>query len=390
MKDSKLIKVAIPITGEEEAAAVREVILSGKFVSGLNVTAFESEFASYIGVSEAAAVNSGTAALHLALAVLGIGPGDEVIVPSLTFMSTVTSVFHQNAVPVFADIDKDSFCISPDDIKKKITKRTRAIIPVHLYGNAADMDKIMQIADKRNLYVIEDCAQAHGTEYKGKRVGGIGDIGAFSFFATKQMTTGEGGIIISNDKKWIDDAKQRRSHGMTGRDDHEVLGYNYRMNEMAAAMGLIQLKKLDELNQQRIENSLWLLRKLEDNPREWFQTPKITDKIKHTFFWCPLKICSEQGYDTKDVVNRLREKYVEVRHRYYQPLYKQKVIQDYSPYPNGCPYSCRPEDCGQDYRNLYLPNVEEIAGNIIGLPNHPALKTEQLEYIIETVLNLYG
>jgi dTDP-4-amino-4,6-dideoxygalactose transaminase len=176
---------------------------------------------------------------------------------------------------------------------------------------------------------------------------------------------------------------------MTGRDDHQVLGYNYRMNEMAAAMGLVQLKKLDAFNKKRIENSLSIIETLRKNPRKWFQVPKLSDEIKHTFFWCPLKICAAQGYETRDVVNRLRENHIEVRHRYYQPLYKQKVIQDCSPYPNGCPFSCRKESFEQDYKNLYLPNVEEIAGNIIGLPNHPALQSEHLKYIIETVLNLY-
>jgi len=389
MTDGTLIKVAVPITGEEEAEAVRKVILSGNFVSGKNVVAFENAFSSYIGVSEASAVNSGTAALHLALSVLGIGPGDEVIVPALTFMSTVTSVFHQNAIPVFADIDNESFCISPADIKKRITDRTKAIIPVHLYGNAAEMDEIMKIAEEFGLFVIEDCAQAHGTEYKGKRVGSIGHIGAFSFFATKQMTTGEGGIIVSDNYEWIAKSKQIRNHGMTGRDDHEVLGYNYRMNEMAAAIGLVQLRKLGELNEKRIENSLFLLDKLREKAGNWYEVPKLAREIKHTFFWCPLIIKRIEGFSPRDVVKRLKDKGIEARHRYYEPLYKQKVIQDHSPYPGGCPFICCTDRHRQDYGSLFLPNVEKIAGNIIGLPNHPALKNEDLDYIVETILNLF-
>ena len=157
--NKEFIKVAVPITGEEEAAAVREVILSGNLVSGRKVNEFEETFAEYIGVESAAAVNSGTAALHVALAVMGIGPGDEVIVPPLTFMSTISSVLHQNAIPVFADINSDTFCISPEEIKKSITARTKAIIPVHLYGNSAEMDEIMRIAEEYNLYVIEDCVR---------------------------------------------------------------------------------------------------------------------------------------------------------------------------------------------------------------------------------------
>ena len=387
--NKEFIKVAVPITGEEEAAAVREVILSGNLVSGRKVNEFEETFAEYIGVESAAAVNSGTAALHVALAALGIGPGDEVIVPPLTFFSTISSVYHQNAIPVFADIDKDSFCISPSDIRAKITDRTKAIIPVHLYGNSAELDEIMRIADEHNLHVIEDCAQAHGTEYKGKKVGSIGHIGFFSFFATKHMTTGEGGIITSNNTEWIKKARIIRSHGLANRDDHVCLGYNYRMNEMAAAMGNVQLKKLDNFNKQRIENSLFFLNELGRETAKWFRVPKFSKDIKHTFFWCPLIVNTENGFVTKDVVNKLKERGVEVRQRYQEPLYKQKVILGLSPYSNGCPFTCQPESNIPDYKSLNLPNVEVLAGNIIGLPNHPELNQEDLEYIMEAVLGLY-
>jgi len=386
---NKVIKVAAPITGEEEFEATREVFLSGNFVSGKKVAEFEENFASYTGTDDACAVNSGTAALHTALAVLGIGPGDEVIVPSLTFMSTVTSVLHQNAIPVFADIDKESLCICPEDIKKRISERTKAIIPVHLFGNSADMEKISELAKANDLYMIEDCAQAHGTEFKGKKVGSLGDMGAFSFFATKHMTTGEGGIITSNNKEWIEKAKQIRSHGMTNRNDHVFLGYNYRMNEIAAAIGLVQLKKLEGFNNKRIKNSLYLLNALSKNNSNWFTTPKIEKHIKHTFFWCPLIINSENGFSAEEVAKKLRSKGIEVRQRYNEPLYKQKVIQDGNPYPKGCPFTCQNQEKTQDYKNLFLPNVEVIAGNVIGLPNHPGLDQEDLNFIIEVCKTLY-
>lgn len=389
MNKRKLIRVAVPITGDEEIAAIREVVLSGNFVSGRKVAEFEEKFSFYIGTARASAMNSGTAALHVALAVLGIGPGDEVIVPPLSFMSTVTAVLHQNAIPVFADIDKKSFCISPEDISKRITPRTKAIIPVHLFGNAAEIDAIMEIAHKENLYVIEDCAQAHGTEYRGKKVGSIGHMGAFSFFATKNMTTGEGGIITSNNADWIEKANQIRSHGMCNRDDHVLLGYNYRMNEMAAAMGLVQLDKLEEFNARRIENSRFILGALGEVEGVWYRIPKLEKHIRHTFFWCPLLVKTEKGYKTAEVVQRLKEKGIEVRQRYQEPLYKQKIMTDMSPYPKGCPFQCGRGANYQDYGNLYLPHVESLAGNVIGLPNHPALHREELEYIAETVVNLY-
>jgi dTDP-4-amino-4,6-dideoxygalactose transaminase len=385
----KFIKVAVPVTGEEEARAIKEVVLSGSFISGRKVEEFEEKYADYIGVENAAAVNSGTAALHVALAVMGIGPGDEVIVPPLTFMSTITSVLHQNAIPVFADIDSDTFCLSPEEIKKSITTRTKAIIPVHLYGNSADMDEIMKIANERNLFVIEDCAQAHGTEYKERKVGGIGHIGVFSFFATKHMTTGEGGMLTSNNEEWVKKSRIIRSHGLINRDDHIYLGYNYRMNEIAAAMGLVQLNKLDSFNEQRIKNSLFLLNELGRINTNWFRIPKLSKDIKHTFFWCPLVVNTENGFATRDVVEKLKEKGIEVRQRYQEPLYKQKVIQELSPYPNGCPFTCQPESNIPNYKSLNLPNVEVLAGNIIGLPNHPELNQEDLEYILEVVLGLY-
>jgi perosamine synthetase len=387
--DKRQIQVAVPITGEEEVTAIREVVLSGQFVSGGKVAEFEKEFAEFIGVSDAAAVNSGTAALHVALAVLGVGPGDEVIVPPITFMSTVTAVLHQNAKPIFADIDPTTFCISPADIRRRITPRTRAIIPVHLFGNASDMGGVMELAEEFNLFVIEDCAQAHGTEYKGKKVGSIGHLGAFSFFATKHMTTGEGGILTSNNKQWIENAKVVRNHGMVNRDDHVCLGYNYRMNEIAAAMGLVQLKKLAALNRKRVQNSLYLLNALTKDRRTWFFTAKGQPDVNHTFFWCPLIINTADGYTTKDVVERLKKEGIEVRQRYQRPLYHQALIQDCSPYPGGCPFDCRAEVEHQNYRNLSLPNAEALAGNIIGLPNHPGLTRDDLDYIVNTILNLY-
>ena len=386
--DKQYIKVATPITGEEEADAIRKVVLSGNLVSGKNVRKFEEQFSEYIGVNDSAAVNSGTAALHVALSVLGIGPGDEVIVPPVTFMSTITAVFHQNAIPIFADIDKDSFCISPEDIERKITSRTKAIIAVHLYGNSSDMDAIMEISRKYNLLVIEDCAQAIGTEYKGKKVGSIGHMGAFSFFATKHMTTGEGGIVTSNNKEWIKQSCIVRSHGLINRDDHHFLGYNYRMNEIAAAMGLVQLKKLENFNEQRINNSLFLLDELKQHSSSWYIIPQLDHKIRHTFFWCPLIINRKKGFKTKDIVKKLKLKGIEVRQRYSEPLYKQKVIQNYSPFPGGCPFTCQNKANLQDYHSLKMINAEEFAGNIIGIPNHPKLQKNDLRYIIDKILEI--
>ncbi len=336
---NKKIKVAKPFVDEEEVQAVREVLLSGRYVSGPKVEEFEKKFADYIGVKHAVAVNSGTAALHVALASLGIGPGDEVIVPPLTFFSTVSAVLHQNAIPVFADIDLESFCLDPSDFEDKITENTKAVIPVHIFGNAAEMDEILRIADEYNVKVVEDCAQAHGTEYKGKKVGSIGDAGCFSFYATKHMTTGEGGMITTDSDEIAEKAKIIRNHGMVGRDQHVMLGYNYRMSEINAAIGLVQLKKLEKLNEKRIENSLYLLDRIRDEV-EWLGVPEIKEYVRHTFFWCPVVVMEEKvGLPTPEVVKKLKERGVEVRYRYREPLYKQKVLLDLSPYPKGCPFN---------------------------------------------------
>ncbi|MFC2001727.1 DegT/DnrJ/EryC1/StrS family aminotransferase [Chloroflexota bacterium] len=385
------IKVAEPFVGEEEAQAVREVLLSGSYVSGAKVQEFEQKFADYIGVKYAIAVNSGTAALHISLAALGIGPGDEVIVPPLTFFSTVTSVFHQNAIPIFADIELDSYCLSPQDVEQAVSERTRAVIPVHYFGNAADMEGINRVAQKHHLKVIEDCAQAHGTELNGSKVGSIGDTGAFSFFATKHMTTGEGGMITTNDKAIADLARIIRNHGMSGRDDHVVLGYNYRMTEMAAAMGIVQLNKLDDLNFKRIENSLYLINELKKRQLDWLILPGLREDVKHTFFWCPILIDEEKlGMSTQELIVKLRENGVETRHRYKEPLYKQKLMVDKSPYPRGFPFNSKHYDKEVDYGSLYLPNVEKIAGKVIGLPNHPKLGKEELDKVIAVIQAIRG
>ncbi len=382
------IKVAMPFVDEEEAEAVRQVLLSGKYVSGQKVKEFEDEFAQYIGVDHAIAVNSGTAALHISLASTGIGPGDEVIVPPITFFSTVSSVLHQNAIPVFVDIDPESFCLDPSDFEKKITENTKAVIPVHLFGNAAEMDEIMKIADEHNIKVIEDCAQAHGTEFKGKKVGSIGDVGCFSFYATKHMTTGEGGMVTTNNDDIAKKARMIRNHGMVGRDEHIILGYNYRMSEINAAIGLVQLKKLERLNEKRIKNSLYLLERVMEEV-EWLMVPGIKDYVRHTFFWCPVVVLEDKiGINTLGVIKKLREYGIEVRYRYREPLYKQKVLVNLSPYPRGCPFSCVNRKI--DYRNVYLPNAEKIAGKIIGLPNHPGLNRDELDYVIKVLKKIDG
>jgi perosamine synthetase len=362
------IKVASPQVGEEEANAVRDVLLSGNYVSGTKVKEFEKRFAQYIGVKHAMAVSSGTAALCIALQAMGIGRGDEVIVPPFSFFATISSVLFLGAIPVFADIDLENLCLSPKSTVTKITSKTKAIIPVHVFGAPAKMNEFTNISKTYKIPILEDCAQAHGTEYGGQKVGSFGEAGAFSFFATKHITTGEGGMITTNDSDIAKACKIIRNHGMTSRDTHEVLGYNNRMTEMEAAMGLVQLKKLDRLNQKRIENSKYLIRQLAS--LRWARIPLPQSEMLHTFFWCPLWLDEEKNDKTiLDLKQHLTKNEIGFRHRYNEPLYKQAVL----------------KKLGLDYSDVYLRNVEQVAGNIIGLPNHPGLTKKELDRIIDVL-----
>ena len=384
-----MIRVAKPFVGKEEIEAVSKVLLSGNYVSGKKVREFEKKWADYIGVKEAIAVNSGTAALHIALAVLGIGPGDEVIVPPMTFFSTITSVLHQNAIPVFADIEEDTLCLDPKSFREVITDRTKAVIPVHLYGNAANMPEITRISKENGIKVIEDAAQAHGTEINGKKVGSIGDIGEFSFFATKHITTGEGGMITTDNTEWAEVMCSIRNHGMIDRHNHTSLGYNYRMSEINAAIGIEQLKKLDVLNEKRIKNSEYIINMLREDKPDWVRLMDVRENVKHTYFWCPVIVNEEiLGISTKELHEKLKEKGLETRYRYLNPIYKQPLLKELSPYPKGCPYQCLENDKNYDYNNLYLPIAEKYAGKIIGLPNHPGLTKKECDRIVEILHEL--
>jgi perosamine synthetase len=233
------------------------------------------------------------------------------------------------------------------------------------------MDKFTKLSKKYNIPVLEDCAQAHGSEFKGQRVGGIGEAGAFSFFATKHMTTGEGGMITTNHKHIAETARIIRNHGMRGRDDHVLLGYNNRMTEIEAAMGLVQLQKLDSLNQRRVANSEYLLSHIRQLP--WAEVPVVShETIKHTYFWCPVLINEDSNRDIEDLKAHLKKHRIGFRQRYRAPLYKQSIL----------------TSIGLDYSKVYLENVEKVAGNIIGLPNHPKLTQKQMERII-VVLNQF-
>ena len=278
MADIK-VPIAKPIIGEEEIENVVEVLKSGMIAQGPKVMEFEEKFANWIGAKYGIATNSGTSALHVALLACGIGEGDEVITTPFTFIASGNAIVYTGATPVFADIDLDTYTIDPDSIEDLITDKTKAILPVQLYGQAADMDKIREIAEKHDLKIIEDAAQAHGAEYNGEKVGTLGDMACFSFYPTKNMTTSEGGMITTNDEELAKKAQMFRAHGASERYHHDEIGYNFRMTDIAAAIGLAQLNVIDEFNNKRISNANYLNEQLKDV--EGIVTPKSPDNYKH-------------------------------------------------------------------------------------------------------------
>ena len=352
------VPIAKPIIGEEEIENVVEVLKSGMIAQGPKVAEFEEKYAEWVGAEYGIAVNSGTAALHVALLSCGIGEGDEVITTPFTFIASGNSILYTGAKPVFADIDLDTYTIDPDSIEDLITENTKAILPVQLYGQSADMDKINQIAEKHGLIVIEDAAQAHGATFHGENVGTMGDMSCFSFYPTKNMTTSEGGIITTNDEDLAENAKMFRAHGASIRYHHNEVGYNFRMTDISAAIGLAQLGKIDEFNDKRIENAAYLNEGLKDV--DGVITPKCFDNAKHVYHQYTIRVEKGNRDDWVDIINECG---VGTGIHYPIPLYNQPIYKAL-----GIEGNC--------------PNAELAADNVISLPVHPSLTKEDLDRVI--------
>ena len=353
-----MIPIAKPLLGSDEVRAVTDAIMSGIIAEGPRVSDFEQAFADHIGVEHAIAVNSGTAALHAALLAHGIGDGDEVITTPFTFIATSNSILFTGARPVFADIDDDTFNINPDAIMEKITPKTKAILPVHLYGHPADMNAIMEIAEGHNLAVIEDACQAHGAVYDGKKVGSFG-TGTFSFYPTKNMTTSEGGMITTNDQNIADRARMIRSHGSRQRYVHEMLGYNFRMTDISASIGLVQLNKLDEFTRKRQSNAEYLSRGLKGI--DGITVPIMRRNCEHVFHQYTIR-----AKDRDELVKTLNKKGVGTGIYYPVPTHKQPFYQELG-------------------YNDSMPKCEKAASEVISLPVHPSVTQNELDYIIEVI-----
>ncbi len=381
-----------PIYGEEEISAAERVLRSGKFsrLSGVEAHSFEQEYAAWFGVKHAIGANNGTSAIHMALAALEIGPGDEVIHTSHCFIGTATPTAHNGATPVFADIDPRTFNIDPKSIEAKITPRTKAIVPVHINGCPADMDEIMDIARRHNLYVIEDAAQAHGALYKGKKVGTIGDVGCFSFWEDKLMTTaGEGGIIITDNDEIAKRAIMFQNHGEAAADSsyyvgerlyhHEILGWNYRMNELQGAVGREQLKKLDASIEGRRRNAHMLTELF--NEVEGILPPYEPEYVKHVFYKYIIRLDRKVlDIDAKDFVAALQAEGIPCSRRYPTPLHKQPVFEK----KRGLGKGQFPFTDEVSYGSG-LPNCEELPHDLVRLLMNPNMAEEEVTDTVKAV-----
>ncbi|MEM2614423.1 MAG: DegT/DnrJ/EryC1/StrS aminotransferase family protein [Nitrososphaerota archaeon] len=331
--------IAEPEIGEEELKNVLEAVKSGWISSkGKFIEEFENSFSKYIGVKYGVATSNGTAALHLALVALGIGLGDEVIVPDLTFAATINSVIYTGAKPVIVDIDKEYWCIDPSKVEEAVTSRTKAIIAVHLYGHPCDMDAIVEIAEKHDLYVIEDCAEAHGAEYKGLKVGSFGQISCFSFYGNKIITTGEGGMCLTNDEDLAEKMRILRDHGMNAykRYWHETIGFNYRMTNLQAALGLAQLNKIESfIEKKRKIAKIYAeeLSKLQDI------TPHPEMPWAKCVYWLYTILIGEKMSSIRNILmERLAREGIETRNMFY-PLHEMPIYRNYE--SSSCSVSSR-------------------------------------------------
>jgi dTDP-4-amino-4,6-dideoxygalactose transaminase len=358
-----MIPIAKPLLGKEEIDAVSEVLSSGMIAQGPKVEELELAFAEYTGCEYAAAVNSGTAALHIALLAHGIGKEDEVITTPFSFIATANSILYTGAKPVFADIEPDTYNIDPEKIQEKITSKTRAIIPVHLYGHPADMKAITEIAEDNKLFLVEDACQSHGAKCLGRRVGSFG-TGAFSFYPTKNMTTSEGGMLTTDEKEVAEKAKMIRAHGSKVRYLHEMLGFNLRMTDIAAAIGLVQLGKLDGFTATRQKNAEMLSAGLKGIPGI---VPPVT-KADCTHVFHQYTVRAEKRDQLADF---LKEKEIGTGVHYPIPIHKQPIYRELG------------------YKDS-MPVSEKATLEVLSLPVHPALSRTDLQKIVKATKEFYS
>jgi perosamine synthetase len=357
------IPVARPAIGQDEISAVTSVLESGMLAAGERVAEFEKKFADYCGSTHAVAINNGTAALHAALLAADIGSGDEVIVPSFTFFATASAVSMTGAKPIFVDVNERTFCIDPAQVENHISPRTKGVIGVHLFGQPFDVHGIKQVCESHNLTLIEDAAQAQGAMCNGEKAGALGDMGCFSFYATKNMTTGEGGMVTTSDKVLNERLRLIINHGQSEKYLHTRIGYNYRLTDVAAAIGIVQLKKLEKFNTRRRKNAEYfdthiLVKGLE--------TPVVEPGMHHVYHQYVIRVNEEFPMKRAEFIEYLKVKGIGTAVHYPIPIHNQPVYSRANE-PDCCPVSTR------------------LASSVLSIPVHPLLDQKELAYICDTI-----
>jgi dTDP-4-amino-4,6-dideoxygalactose transaminase len=366
-----MIPINLPKIGEEEVQAVVKVLRSGMLTSGLGagpmVTEFEKNFAKFAGVKHAVAVNTGTAALHSAVVSSGVKQGDEVILPSFTFVATAEAVVLAGGKPAFADIDAQTYNLSPSAVEKSITKNTKAILPVDLYGFSADMKPMREIAAKHGLALVEDAAQAHGTTYAGKPAGTFADAACWSLYASKNMTTGEGGIITTDNDQIAETLRMIRTHGEKAKYSSLMLGTNYRMSEVQAAIGNVQLQKLPSFVAKRRQNAQQLTKILEKSSR--LILPWESKDRQHSWYLYTARLKDGTETERNKIVEELKKKGIGAEVYYVNPVHQMPFYRE-------------------NFGSTKLPETDKASKQVFSLPIHPGVKAEQVDYIGKTVLSL--
>jgi dTDP-4-amino-4,6-dideoxygalactose transaminase len=366
----KMIPVNMPLMGDEEVEAVNKVLrsglLTGRVQSGPWVKRLEDGFAEFVKAKCAFAVNTGTAALHLSLMAAGVAAGDEVIVPSFTFIATAEAVALVGARPVFVDVDPETYNIDPKKIEAALTKKTKAIIPVDLYGLPADMAPIREIADGHDLLVIEDAAQAHGATYEAKPAGSYADMACWSFYASKNMTTGEGGMITTSKREYADKIPYIRAHGEKEEYYSSMLGHNFRMPEMEGAVGFVQLQKLPKFLEARRRNAMQLTEILSSVKR--LQLPEEPRGFRHSWYLFTVRLKDATESERDKLVENLRQKNIGASVYYRTPIHLMPYYKQFAKHT--------------------LPETEKTSKQVFSLPVHPAVTLEQIDSIGQTVKEL--
>ena len=349
-----MIPIARPAMGQEERDLVWSAMESGQLAQGERVGSFEAQFASFVGTRHAMATNNGTSALHLAMLGLGIGSGDEVVTVAFTFFASASALVHAGARPVFVDIEPATYTIDVDQVEAAITPRTKAILPVSLYGQMADMSALAEIARRRDLILFEDACQSHGATSDGRTSGSWGAGGVFSFYATKNMTTGEGGAVTTNDDALAERVRLLRDHGMTVRYRHELVGYNARMTDIHASIGLAQLAKLPAANARRQAIAARYSAELKG-----VVTPNVRPGATHVYHQYVIRVSNRDEF-----LRRLAQRGVGASIHYPVPIHRQ------------------PAFATMGYRDVQLPVTERLTAQILSLPVHPLLSDDDVSHVI--------